>query len=223
MARRARRRGNGTLGGLCLFSSWEASQRPIRPWWHRHRWQRDRLDRHNGRHNQFGSVGETEMRRPAMNRHLSIIAGLGMCFASADIMHCHCGAALAHQHRRYPPRCGDSTMWSASTHRLFRTQLGGRERRDRHSEGPRPTGLCAQIRMKRLVMTRHLAFVATAGVCLAWSSIFDAQVFGTRVEAIRCASYRRKCHGEQRIGGLRTTPEVLDARQEQDCDARRTR
>ena len=57
----------------------------IRPWWHRHRWQRDRLDRHNGRHNQFGSVGETEMRRPAMNRHLSIIAGLGMCFASADI------------------------------------------------------------------------------------------------------------------------------------------
>jgi tetratricopeptide (TPR) repeat protein len=62
-----------------------------------------------------------------------------------------------------------------------------------------------------VVMKRHLAFVATAGMCLAWSSISYAQVFGTRIEAT-CASA---------VGGNITAsnvsvvcgipPEVLDA------------
>jgi tetratricopeptide (TPR) repeat protein len=72
--------------------------------------------------------------------------------------------------------------------------------------------LRAEIEMRRLVMKRHLAFVAAVGICLAWSSISYAQVFGTRVEATSCASA---------IGGNVTAsnvsvvcgipPEVLDA------------
>jgi hypothetical protein len=61
-------------------------------------------------------------------------------------------------------------------------------------------------------MKRHLSFVAALGMCLAWSSISYAQVFGTRIEATSCASA---------VGGNITAsnvsvvcgipPEVLDA------------
>jgi hypothetical protein len=61
-------------------------------------------------------------------------------------------------------------------------------------------------------MKRHLSFVAALGMCLAWSPITYAQVFGTRVEATSCASA---------VGGNITAsnvsvvcgipPEVLDA------------
>jgi tetratricopeptide (TPR) repeat protein len=41
--------------------------------------------------------------------------------------------------------------------------------------------------MTRLLMKRHLAFVA-AGICLAWSSTSYGQFFGTRVDATSCAA-----------------------------------
>jgi tetratricopeptide (TPR) repeat protein len=61
-------------------------------------------------------------------------------------------------------------------------------------------------------MKRHLSYIAALGMCLAWSPITYAQVFGTRIEATSCASA---------VGGNITAsnvsvvcgipPEVLDA------------
>jgi len=73
--RRASRRGDGTVGRLCVFlPSCEifrddivragASQRPGKLWWHCH-WPRcDWLDHYGRYSNQFGLRTETEMRRP---------------------------------------------------------------------------------------------------------------------------------------------------------------
>src|SRR5262245_32723223 len=61
------------------------------------------------------------------------------------------------------------------------------------------------------IMNRHLAFVATAGVCLAWSSISYAQVFGSRVEATSCAAAIGGNVTASNLSVVCGIPEVLDA------------